>query len=327
MDDRELHKEQPWADMKIMSIEATNSHLLYANGLQQVELLVRVLAIDENGHDAPISTQELQSLELFDSRGADIHIVAQEVLDSYNYKYGAPVDHKGWGWSYNRNTQFVPLPSTGDAPSAVPPSTSEHERRVKIYLHTRTPEVLHVGFRITQEAGAVFSSGELAGGVARLSAIPRKVYRPHDYTFSNDHRRTELNPNGHEVDFTCYTLSLFENGTHVEFLAEYTSPKQRGMLHLGKGIEEEGTYAGVALPGSDQFEVGYIEYAYIPRVPASAKKSGTFAIVLGWQKPLKRIGNHHAALQPINVETVDTYGNAHNIRVAFAAEQQALTLF
>jgi hypothetical protein len=313
--------------MKIMSIEATNSHRLYANGLQQVELLVRVQAIYKSGLDAPISAQELQSLELYDARGSDIHIVAQEVLDSYDYKYGPPVDHKGWGWSYNRNTQFVPFPSTGDVPSAVQPSTSKNERRVKIYLHTRTPEVLHVGFRITQETGVVFNSGDVAGGVARLSAIPRKVYQLHDYTFSNDHRRTALNPNGNEVDFTCYTLSLFEHGTHVEFLAEYTSSKQRGMLHLGKGLEEEGAYAGVAFPGSDQFDVLYMERAHIPRVPVSVKKSGTFAIVLGWQKPLKRIGDHRAALQPINVEAVDVYGNAHNIRVDFAAEQQALRLF
>ncbi|WP_268798534.1 hypothetical protein [Pseudomonas huanghezhanensis] len=325
MEDRKDLSESTWVDLKLMSIEATNSHLLYANGLQQVELLVRVLGIDANGHDEAISDEELQSLELFDARGTDIEITLQKVQDSYSYKNDPEVEYKGWGWGYRRNAEILPLSATGDAPPSPTPATSTHERRVKIYLHTRTAQPLHLGFRITQQGGDVFHSGDMAGGVARLLSIPPKVYSPAHYTFRHDHRRTELNASGNEVDFICYTLSLFENGARIEFLPDFTVPGQVGMLDLGKDIQQVGTYAGTSLSGGHEFHT-YIERAHLPRVPASVKRSGDIPLVLGWQTPLKRIGDHFASLQPIFFKTVDHYGNAHNIGVSFTEDKQALKL-
>ncbi|MCP1416062.1 hypothetical protein J3D47_000305 [Pseudomonas laurylsulfativorans] len=195
-----------WIDLKRFQVFSTSGgKMIYANGYQQLKLMVLVQAVDEGQKVVGISESELDSIQL---------------LDAYSGK-ALPIDsirdgeEPAWKCTLERRLQYEPFPHTGELPDLVVRGKAIF--RKEFYVSSNSPDPVKLIAAITRSDGEVFYSEEtLEFGEISLRTVPPPIYRKEQFRVKHLSANWKSTENVAKVD--RYVLDLLVDQHHIKFV-------------------------------------------------------------------------------------------------------------
>ncbi|UTL82542.1 hypothetical protein [Pseudomonas putida] len=210
-----------WTELSEFSLVTTGSNKCYANGMQQVEILVTIETSTAVGQPKqPLSPTELSTLKLYDG------ISNSQLPFLEPDQEGLPADnHTPWAVGLLPN-RFHPQTST-KAPIVT--RDPEAARKRLLYLHSgKVTNTRKIYAKFTKDGGGEYDSRDKHGEVEIQSEIPPTLDRSHYYL---DRERVKnirgSDAGGKDDPFSYWTASLdywtltyrvAGNGPSVKFL-------------------------------------------------------------------------------------------------------------
>lgn len=210
-----------WTELTEFSLVTTGSNKCYANGMQQVEVLVTIETSTPNGQaKQPLSPTELSTLKLYDEiSNSQLPFLEPE-------QEGLPPDSKTpWAVGVLPNRFHVQTSNASPAITGDPEAT----RQRLLYLHSgQVTNTRKIYAKFTKDGGGEYDSRDKVGRVEIQSETPPTLDLSH---YSLDRERVE-NIRGSDaggtddpfsywtasLDYWTLTYRLQGNGPSVKFL-------------------------------------------------------------------------------------------------------------
>ncbi|WP_341522141.1 hypothetical protein AABC73_01405 [Pseudomonas sp. G.S.17] len=305
-----------WSRLGHFSVESTTGNTqLYANGRQQVELLVKIQVVDDNGTSVPLSDAEASSLQLI--QYDDNSVVEREIFSR------EPLPSNTWRWSYDYNQDYSFLPGTSSFADQSPSNSKATLQTLStVYLRTTSLRPLKFALQITREDGQVFRSinPDLEKGFMTVTPLPARQYKPSDYLFKPIPIVVPGNPDspaahdGHDF----YPLELYEGGEQVQFTRYSLKVSQENIFRFDIAPRTRGSYTSLTAPGDR-----YLKYSNynlnnpLLEIGGSYVKDGTIVVALIHRNIVMLSGGAPNNDEVMSFSVVDIYGNDHNFRIRF----------
>lgn len=313
-----------WSNLRVFKVESTTGNpQLYANGRQQVELLVKIQVSDTNGDVVPLSDAEANSLNLI-SYDHDTNI-PREFFSTQ------PIPANTWRWSYHHNYDYRFMPGTGGfSPRSLSERSDSLETLRKVYLRTTSLTPLKLALEITRDDGRVFRSKnpDLENGAITATPLTARSYQARDYSFKRIVVKGDPDSLSEHDGHDMYPLELHENGEHVHFSPYSFTVLQGNIYRFDIAPRTRGSYTAVAAPGNS-----YLLYQDLnlnnPVIEVDARyiKTGTIVVALIRRNRVMLYGPPPHNDDEMAFSAVDVYGNNHNFRIRFqGVERKVLEL-
>ncbi|WP_367393413.1 hypothetical protein [Pseudomonas sp. X4] len=254
-----------WVDLNKFYVTATGAGRGYANGLQQIEVLVTIETKAAEGYpDVKVSPEDLNTLRFYAKGGSELPVIEGDV------GFPPPEDSSQPGtWKVNllHNPRYSMLTGSGAVPVAEP-----HNEQATVYkrYYLQTTSVLAQEFYAVftrVEDSSPFNSQVESGmnGVVKLQGVDRPAYSVEAYTVGVT--RVDQDPNGETfdgdtfsyMDWTkdSYRLNLQRQGVRIPFVSVVLDPddNKSAVRWESEQFSEGGvSYTGFALGGSKSYE-------------------------------------------------------------------------
>lgn len=310
-----------WSNLGRLSVESTTGNTqLYANGRQQVELLIKIQVTDDNGAPVPLSDAEAGSLELIqydDSSAVEREVFSREPLPSNT-----------WRWSHDHNQDFSFLPGTSAISDQSPSSSNATDQTLrKVYLRTTSLRPLKFALQITREDGQIFRSisPDLENGFITVTPLPVRQYKPSDYLFKRIVVQGDPDSitvhDGHDF----YPLELHENGEQVQFTRYSLKVVQPNIFRFDIAPRTRGSYTSLTAPGDR-----YLKYSNynlndpLFEIGSTYVKDGTIVVALIRRNIVMLSGGAPNNDEVMSFSATDVYGNDHDFRIKFQGTARKL---
>lgn len=195
-----------WIDLKRLQVFSTSGgNIIYANGYQQLRLMVVVQAVDEGQKVVGISESELDSIQL---------------LDAYSGK-ALPIDtirdgeEPVWKCMLERRLPYAPFPHTGELHGPVVRGKGIFLK--EFYVSSNSPDPVKLIAAITRSDGKVFYSEETSEfGEISLRTVPPPIYRKEQFRVK--HLSANWKPTENVAKVDRYVLDLLVDQQHIKFV-------------------------------------------------------------------------------------------------------------
>ncbi|WP_223462696.1 MULTISPECIES: hypothetical protein [unclassified Pseudomonas] len=289
-----------WIGLKRFQVFSTSGgNTIYANGYQQLKLMVVVQAVDDGQKVVGISQREFDSIQL---------------LDAYSNK-ALPIDsirdgeEPAWKCTLERRLPYEPFPHTGELHGPVVRGKAIFLK--EFYVSSNSPEPIKLIAAITRSDGEAFYSEEASEfGVINLRTVPPPIYRKEQFRVKHLSGHWEPTENVAKVD--RYVLDLLVDQHHIKLVncsitgvlqACSEHPDYLGYYAVGyfKGLKaNHGTE--VLWETADQLAAHHEEKGKVTFLMHFARKGGTSQV-------------RHDRLS-VKMLVRDMYGNRHEVDVA-----------
>jgi len=195
-----------WVGINRLQIfSAWGGNVIYANGSQQLKLIVVIQVAGARAKAADITQGELDSVRLLDANSGKA-LPIDIIRDG---------DAPGWKCMLERQAKFEPFPYAGEVRG--PLTTGEHVFLKEFFVSSNTSEPIKLMADITRADGTVFPSNErsLYGSIT-LSTVSPPAYRKEHYRLkrlSTSRQATE-----HVAKVDRYILDLVSDQRHIKFV-------------------------------------------------------------------------------------------------------------
>lgn len=196
-----------WYKTKEFKVFSTSGgDTVYANGYQQLKLMVVVQVIGELGKVVDISQDELDSIQL---------------VDAYTNK-ALPIDviregeEPAWKCTLEPSLSFQPFPYSGELRGPVTRGRGIFLKA--FYVSSNSPEPIRLIAAITRSDGEAFYSEEVTeyGGIS-LRTAPAPTYRKEHFRVKHLSGNWQPTENVAKVD--RYVLDLLVDQQHIKFVS------------------------------------------------------------------------------------------------------------
>ncbi|MCP2024072.1 hypothetical protein [Pseudomonas laurylsulfatiphila] len=297
-----------WIDLKRLQVFSTSGgNIIYANGYQQLKLMVVGQVVDHGGKAVEILKSELDSIQLLDAYSG-------KALPIDNIRDG---EELAWKCTLERRLPYEPFPHTGELHGPVVRGKAIFLKA--FYISSNSPEPIKLIATITRSDGETFYSEETSEfGEINLRTVPPPIYRKEQFRvkrLSGNWRPTE---NVTKVD--RYVLDLLVDQHHIKFVscsitgvlhARSEHPDFLGYYAVGyfKGLKANHG-AEVSWETADQLATDHEEQGKVTFLMHFAKKGGT-----------SQVRYDHLL---VKMFVRDMYGNRHEIDVAMNTENPSM---
>lgn len=284
-----------WSGLeKLQVFSATGATVIYANGHQQIKLIVVVRAVNDAFEGVNLSEGEFKNIHLVDA-------YSRQALE---FDYIRDGDPPVWKYSMDKIGDFAPLPYSGEFNG---PRTHGPGLFVKaFYVNSNTPSTINLVAAITRSDGKVFYSDEEAPfGRVSLKAIAPAVYARDKFIFK--HYANERYDSEVVERLDRYQLHLEAEQHHIKFVSCRLSNLLRARSHPDKHFID--TYVISYLKGQEVFQE-YDSYAEkADSVAIEHNEDGKITLLVHVSK--KRISDPLMLNDCLSVEMFlqDMYGN------------------
>lgn len=293
----EVAEAPKWSRLSTLQVfSATGQTAIYANGHQQIKLIVVVRVVDDVFSAVDISEGEFKNIHLVDA-------LSREALE---FDYIREGDRPTWKYSMDKMGDFAPLPYSGEFNG---PKTHGPGYFVKeFYVASNTPTAINLVAAITRSDGKVFYSDEEAPfGRVSLKAIPPAVYARDKFIFK--YYPKEPFDSGVIERLDRYQLHLEAEHHHIKFVSCKLTDMLRTRSHPDKHFID--SYLISYLRGKQVFLLNdpYAEKA--DSIANDHNEDGKITLLMHFSK--NRISNPFMLNDCLAVEMVlqDMYGNKH----------------
>ncbi|MGG1948628.1 hypothetical protein AB1286_28130 [Trinickia sp. NRRL B-1857] len=321
MNIRLAQTRSPWATLVLLDMAVSSpSSRLYRNGRQQVELTVRLRALDAMGESIALSDAQRDSIRLID------------------YDTGQPLPNvppsgevaQGWGATRVRN-RYAFFPGSDERRSADKARTLGEESIVW-YVQTVETRPKRIGCQVRGDDGMLSAcTGDASVPFVQLTPerLPAQDFaRTVEYRCE---RESAFPPNmgrgdsARDVDY--YYCSVYVDGRRLGLLSFDVQPAS--LLHCDdtEGRAAAFSFTGFAAPGgrSIHYAVPSTLDAHRHRIVARPRAGeGVIVVVHGEASAHDRPAR--LAWESCDIHAIDEFGTPHAMRIAFATSGARRTL-
>ncbi|MND76243.1 hypothetical protein D3C80_678850 [compost metagenome] len=254
-----------WVSLNKFYVKATGAGRGYANGQQQIEVLVTIeTKVNEGDPDVKVSPEDLNTLRFYAKGGSELPVIEGDV------GFPPPEDSSEPGtWKVNllHNPRYSMLTGSGVVPAAEP-----HNEQATVYkrYYLQTTSVLAQEFyavftRVADDMPFNSQVVSADNGVVKLQGVERPAYSVDGYTVGVT--RVEQDPNGEIFDGDTfsymewtkdsYRLNLQRQGVRIPFVSVVLGPddNKSAVRWESEQFSEGGvSYTCFALGGSESNE-------------------------------------------------------------------------
>lgn len=293
-----------WSDLKRFQVfSASGGHTLYANGYQQLKLIVLIQAADDAWEAVDICAAELDTLQLFD-------VYSRQVL---------PLDHirekesAAWKCSLEPRSAFLPFPYSGDLQGPV--TRGKGVVLKEFYVSSNSPHPIKLIAAITRSDGEVFYSDESSEyGHVSLKTVPSPTYRKEQYRLRKLSSHSIENGNVAKIDH--YVMDLLADHQLIKFVKCNAS----GLLELRSDHPDYlGYYAVAYFNGRKADRSHPVLLETLDSFATANDEPGKVAFIIHYSKKGGR-SQIRSDRQSVRLHLQDTYGNQHEINVNITGE-------
>jgi hypothetical protein len=289
-----------WVYFKRFQVfSASGGNVVYANGLQQLKLMVVVQVVDGMNDVVEISQGEFDSIQL---------------LDAYSGK-AVPIDtirddeEPAWKCALERYPSFQPFPYSGELNSPVLWGKGIFLK--EFYVSSNSPEPIKLIAAITRSDGEAFYSEELSEfGAISLRTVPPPTYRKEHFRVK--HLSCNWKPTENVAKVDRYVLDLLVDQHHIKLVscsiagvlhARSERPDYLGYYAVGYFKGNKANHgAEVWWETADQLATDHEEQGKVTFLMHFARKGGTSKILYDQLS--------------VKMFVRDMYGNKHQVDVA-----------
>lgn len=284
-----------WIELKHFGVfSAWGGNVLYANGRQQLKLIVVVQAVGSDYKVVKLSREEVESIHL---------------VDAYTGT-ALPIDtiHEGerasWKCSLARNERFQPFPYSGDLRG--PDTRGKDTVLREFFVSSNSLEPIKLVAAITRSDGRMFYSQDAAEyGHISLNTVPPAIYRKEQFRLSRSSVYLPATQNVAKVD--RYVLDLILEQRHLKFV-ECNMPFK--LQARSNHPDYLGYYVVPYFNGGKVESEIWAAWETADHVAASDDESGKMIVLLHFAKKGGRGQVRSDSLQA-KVYLRDMYGNQH----------------
>ena len=293
-----------WSSFKNFQVfSASGGHTLYANGYQQLKLIVLVQAADDAGVVVDISAAELDNVQLFDAYSG----------------HALPLDHirdsepAAWKCVLEPRGAFLPFPYSGELQGPVTRGKSVFLK--EFYVSSNSPHPIKLIAAITRSDGQIFYSDERSEyGHVYLKTVPSPTYRKEHYRLRKSSSHSIVNEDVAKIDH--YVLDLLVDQQLIKFVKCNVS----GLLRLRSDHPDYLGYYAVTYFHGRKAHLGHTVLLEALDSFASANdEPGKVALIIHYAKKGGR-SQIRSDRQSVRLYLQDIYGNEHEINVKMACD-------
>ncbi|WP_116138614.1 hypothetical protein [Trinickia diaoshuihuensis] len=320
MNIRLAHTRSPWATLVLQDMTVSSpSSRLYRNGRQQVELTVRLRALDAKGQCVALSDEQRDSIRLID------------------YDSGQPLPDvppsgevaQGWGATRVRN-EYAFFPAAGGRERAAPRTKATGDESIVWYVQTADTRPRRIGCRV--QSGATPAAGP--GVSAPFVRLEPERLPAQDFARSVEYRceRESAFPRsvgrGHPVrDVDYYYCSVYVDGQRLALLSFDVMPASLMQCDDAQAPGATFAFTGFAAPGARS-----IRYALPSTLDAlrhrivARPRAGEGVIVLVQSEAGGADGIARLPWTSCDIDAIDEFGTSHAMRVTLERAGACRTL-
>lgn len=280
-----------WENLEVFTItSATGTGNVYANGRQQAKLRITLRATDINNDPVPMSSDELDSLQLIDMQGRlidadpldfrhasphnnallynpDVYdrVAAKQVSfdpaqhDRLQFnKYSRNVNGMNWVWSRHHNAEykFYPRAPHEQEPRAVVSRQDQHTYVIDVYVRTISNTPLVIAAQLTRRDGLKVSSHLPLRDKGTLTLHPVRApgYAASHYSFTRHVISGNVDDKQFHDSLDYYSFGLIANQEKISFLRFDMTPKS--IRRDAISPKERGSITGYTEPDEVSFNYG-----------------------------------------------------------------------
>lgn len=273
---------------------ATGGTHVYANGYQQLKLVVAIEVCDLSGQPMKLTEAEQTSIVLTDSASGE-----QLPWDTVHYP-----DQEAWKYTFEEDKRFYPIPHSGPVPDPI-----EHGPDVCIktfYVSTNAHNPMGIRPCITRSDKEVFYPEKSAKyGSITLTPVPSPAYRPGQYQLREVH--DTFYTSRHIAKVVPYVIRLIVDQQAINFVS---CTMDRPLQMLSTDDHYLGYYA-VAYFNGRQVANAMLEFE-APDSAGANDESGAVTVVMVYGAKggdVQVRSNHRSG----KLWARDMYGNLHDI--------------
>ena len=286
-----------WSNFKAFQIfTATGGNTLYANGYQQLKVIVLVQAANDGGVVVDISPEEWEAVQLFDA-------YTGKALPVDIIRDGEPA---AWKCSLEPRGSFKPLPTAGELHGPVVRGKSIFLK--EFYVSSNSPAPVKLIAAITRSDGQAFYSDEGSEyGHVSLKTVEPPVYRKEHYRLRRLSSRSPSTENVAQID--RYVLDLWVDQKFIKLVRCSVD----GLLSLRSTHPDYLGYYAVAYFGGRKVHQG-VAWETVDSVVIANEEPGKVTFLIHYAKRGGRSQVRHDH-QAVRLFIQDMYGNKHEIDV------------
>lgn len=297
-----------WTYIRHLQVfSAWGGNVLYANGFQQMKLVVVVQVVDDENKVTAITDAERDSIQLVDADSGEALVID-------HFREG---DEPGWKCSLERFPNIEPYPHRGNLEK---PSIAVKDMIVKVfYVSSNSLEPITLIPAITHSDGTVFSGDEKADyGHITLRAVPPPTYRKEHF------RLLRLSPYSqgteHVAKVERYILDLISDQLHIKFVECSLS----GVLQARSDHPDYlGYYAVGYFHGSKVNHWEEIEWETADQYADSKEEPGKAVFLMHFAKKGGRSQVRYDR-PTVKFFARDMYGNTHTINLSLNVDNPSI---
>lgn len=288
-----------WTNLKNFQVfSVSGGHTLYANGYQQLKLIVLVQAENSGGVVVDISAAELEGVQLFDAQSGKALVVD-------NIREGEPL---AWKCLLQPRPSFEAFPYPGEPQGPV--TRGKGIALKEFYVSSNSPASIKLIAAITRSDGQAFYSeeGKEFGDVS-LKTIPPAIYRKELYRLRHVSSHTPATEHVAKVD--RYVLDLLLDQHQIKFV----ECNVVGLLHArSEHPDYLGYYAVAYFNGHKAHHSQGVPWDTVDGVAMSNEEPGKVTLLMHYAKKGGRsqIRSDHWEMR---LFLQDMYGNKHDVDV------------
>ena len=343
-----------WESLEVFTItSATGTNNIYANGRQQAKLRITLQAIDINGNPVPMTPDELDSLQLIDTRGRLIdadpldfrytsphnrarlynpdeysRVAAKQV--SFNptqhdrlqfNKYSRNFSGVNWYWSrhYNAEYKFYPRAPHEQEPQTVGSQHDQHTYVIDVYVRTISPTSLAIAAQLTRRDGLKVSSHLplRTNGTLTLHPVRAPGYAAPHYSFTRHVISGDVDSKQFHDSLDYYSFGLIANQEKIDFVRFDMTPKS--IRRDAISPKERGSITGYSEPDNIFFNYGMRLKDLPHTVENGLRGPGKVYVCLVRRSRFNTGGSVFDPISrgPATIRALDMYGNDHVVRLQF----------
>lgn len=297
-----------WIDLKRFQVFSTSGgNTIYANGYQQLKLMVVVQAVDDGQKVVGISQSEFDSIQLLDAYSG-------KALPIDNIRDG---EELAWKCALERRLPYEPFPHTGELHGPVVRGKAIFLK--EFYVSSNSPEPIKLIAAITRSDGEAFYSEETSEfGEISLRTVPPPIYRKEQFRVK--HLSGNLQPTENLAKVDRYVLDLLVDQHHIKFIDCSIS----GVLHARSEYPDYlGYYAVGYFKGLKANHGTEVLWETADKLATCHEEQGKVTFLMHFAR---KGGTSHVRYDHLLVRVFvrDMYGNRHEVDVAMNTRNSSM---
>lgn len=289
-----------WNDFKRFQVfSASGGNVIYANGIQQIKLMVVVQAVDDDQKVVEISNSELDSIQLVDAytnKALPIDIIRE-------------AEEPVWKCLLERRQPFQPFPHTGEMHGPSPRGRGIVLK--EFYVSSNAVESIKLFVAITRSDGEIFQSDpESEFGEIKLKAIPSPNYRKEHFRVK--HLSSYWQATEHVAKVDRYVLDLLVDQQYIKFV----NCNFAGLLHSrSEHSDYLGYYAVGYFEGRQVEHAQWVSWETADAVAKAHEEKGKVTLLMHFARKGGKSQIRYDRLS-VKMFVMDMYGNKHEVDIS-----------